>query len=233
MSVGTLTIRRHSYVCCQERGSTLAVAMDTTHASLPALAAKMNALDISSIFIQAATEEENKITLGIQYSVNSARSLPFEDASFDFVMSTMCLMDFPEQEEAIRGIVRVLKPGGFFQFSITHPATNTPVRYWIKDDSGRKQALAISGYFEQPYGDVEEWTFGNTPDKLKGQFENFRVPRFQRTLSNWINLIAGAGLRIEQMEEPCPDTEVLKKYPREYDAALIPMFLILRARKPS
>lgn len=233
MSVGTLTIRRHSYVCCQERGSTLAVAMDTTHASLPALAAKMNALDISSIFIQAATEEENKITLGIQYSVNSARSLPFEDASFDFVMSTMCLMDFPEQEEAIRGIVRVLKPGGFFQFSIAHPATNTPVRYWIKDDSGRKQALAISGYFEQPYGDVEEWTFGNTPDKLKGQFENFRVPRFQRTLSNWINLIAGAGLRIEQMEEPCPDTEVLKKYPREYDAALIPMFLILRARKPS
>lgn len=196
------------------------------------LGAKMKAIDISRTFIQAAIEQENRVALRIQYSINSARSLPFEDSSFDFVMSTMCFMDFPHQEEAVAEIVRVLKPGGFFQFSITHPATNTPIRYWIKDESGKKQALAIAGYFQQPYGDIEEWTFGATPEALKGKFEKFRVPRFQRTLSGWVNLIANSGLNIEQMEEPRPDADALQKFPREYDAALIPMFLIIRARNP-
>ena len=197
------------------------------------LGAKMKAIDLSRNLIQAAIEQENKVALGIKYSINSARSVPYDDACFDFVMSTMCFMDFPDQEQAMAEVVRVLKPGGFFQFSITHPATNTPVRYWIKDETGRKQALAIAGYFQQPYGEVDEWTFGNAPQKLKEQFDTFRIPRFQRTLSSWINLVANAGLHIEQMEEPCPDAEALKKYPREYDASLIPMFLILRARKPS
>ncbi len=194
--------------------------------------AVLHAIDLAENFIAAAQEEENRNPLGIRYSAASARSLPFADARFDFVMSTMCLMDLPRQEEALREIARVLKPGGFLQFSISHPLTNTPIRYWIKDDNGRKTALAIGNYFAPPHGEIEEWIFGNTPQAMKGRFENFRVPRFERTLSSWINLVAGAGLCIEEAQEPRPDAAALEQFPGEYDAAIAPYFLVIRARKP-
>ena len=41
--------------------------------------------------------------------------------SFDFVTSFMALMDMPDQGRVLREIARVLKPGGFLQFSILHP----------------------------------------------------------------------------------------------------------------
>jgi len=193
----------------------------------------MTAIDLAENFIRAAKEHENREPLGIRYQQSSARRLPFADQSFDFVMSTMCFMDFPNQEDATTEVVRVLKPGGFFQFSITHPVTNTPIRYWIRDDRGRKTALATAGYFQPPNGDVEEWIFGKAPAELKRKFDRFRIPRFQRTLSSWINLVANAGLRIEQMEEPHPDAETLDRLPSEYDAVLVPYFLIMRSRKPA
>ena len=196
------------------------------------LGARIHAVDIAVDLLRFAIEEEQRLPRGILYQAASASALPFADSSFDFVVSTMCFMDFPNQEQAIAEVFRVLKPGGFFQFSITHPATNTPVRYWIMDEQGQRRALAIAGYFDPPQADIEQWIFGNAPDELKTRFPKFQVPRFQRTLSGWINLVSESGLRIEQAEEPHPDAAALARHPREYDATLIPMFLILRARKP-
>lgn len=59
-----------------------------------------------------------------------ARALPFEDASFDHVVSTWTLCSIPEAEQALSEAHRVLRPGGRFVF-IEHGLSPDPsVRKW-------------------------------------------------------------------------------------------------------
>ena len=59
----------------------------------------------------------------------------------------MSLMDVADPERVLREVARVLRPRGFVQFSVVHPATSTPIRRWVADESGGRAALAIGGYF--------------------------------------------------------------------------------------
>src|SRR5438067_9423206 len=83
--------------------------------------ARMNAIDISLVFISYAQQAETEMPRGIAYQVASAVDLPFADASFDFAAAFMTLMDVPETDRALAECYRVVKPGGFLQFSIAHP----------------------------------------------------------------------------------------------------------------
>jgi len=61
----------------------------------------------------------------IEFKEADARKMPFEDASFDVVMSSGALHhishNFEDHEQAVREIVRVLKPGGqIVIWDITH-----------------------------------------------------------------------------------------------------------------
>src|SRR4051812_7055505 len=125
--------------------------------------AGMTALDVSETFVRHALAEEQREPLGIAYHVASAVALPFAQDTFDFATAFMCLMDMPDNGAALREACRVVKTGGFFQFSITHPCTDTPHRRKLRDDSGRTSALEIGRYFEQSEGRVEEWLFKAAP----------------------------------------------------------------------
>jgi ubiquinone/menaquinone biosynthesis C-methylase UbiE len=85
-------------------------------------------IDISSNFVRNARAAETEQPLGIDYELASAVDLPFEEASFDFATAFMSLMDIPETEHVLADVFRLLRPGGFFQFSITHPCFDTPHR---------------------------------------------------------------------------------------------------------
>lgn len=76
-------------------------------------------------FVRHAREAEETHPLGIQYELASALELPFEDASFNFVTAFMSLMDIPETGRGLAEVLRVLRPGGFLQFSISHPCFET------------------------------------------------------------------------------------------------------------
>jgi ubiquinone/menaquinone biosynthesis C-methylase UbiE len=90
--------------------------------------ARVTAVDIAETFVAHAREAETEDPLGIDYRVASAVALPFPDQSFDFATAFMSLMDVPETGRALAEAFRVLKPGGFLQFSITHPCFDTPHR---------------------------------------------------------------------------------------------------------
>jgi hypothetical protein len=60
----------------------------------------------------------------------------------------------------------------------------------------------------------------------------FRTPLFRRTLSQWLNLLVGAGFRLEFVGEPCPKDEVVRKCPAVQDAQVVAYFLHVRVRKP-
>jgi SAM-dependent methyltransferase len=200
---------------------------------LARLGAKMTALDIAPTFIRYAREAEVKDPLGTAYCEGTAIRLPFADARFDFATAFMSMQDIADQEAAVSEAFRVIRPGGFFQFSITHPCFQTTKFGWIRDEKDRKVACTVGDYFRAPQCVVDEWIFGAAPRELKERYPKFKTPYFLRTLSGWLNLLLGAGFQLEHFAEPTPDEETLRQHPQEYDARIIAYFLIVRCRKPA
>ena len=178
-----------------------------------------------------AQDHEVREPLGIRYLQASGVALPFADASFDFTMATMSLMDIPDQAAALREVARALKPGGFFQFSILHPCFMTPRFKWVLDENGRRVAMECGDYFASEQGKVEEWIFGSAPDELKARFSKFRIPRFYHTLSAWLNMLSAAGLALEESAEPYASDESIAIHPKLAATRTVACFLHVRCRK--
>ena len=195
--------------------------------------ARMAAIDVSETFVRLARAEETREPLGIDYRVADAASLPFEDTAFDFVTAFMSLMDIPSPEDAIAETFRVLEPGGFLQFSITHPCFDTPHRRNLRDEEGTTYAIEVGGYFERIDGRIMRWLFATAPDEVKKDLPLFEVPRFTRTVSEWINMLIDVGFVIERVAEPRPSDETVRGYPDVQDAQVVAYFLHIRARKPA
>lgn len=197
------------------------------------LGAKMTAIDIAEIFIRHARAEEARAPLGITYHHVSAVELPYAAESFDFATAFMSLMDIPETEQALAEAFRVLRPGGFLQFSITHPCFNPPHRRNCRDENGHTYAIEVGDYFLDARGRVDEWTFGVAPQAVRDRLPKFRVPRFHRPIGQWLNLLIAAGFVLERVEEPRPSSEAVRDHPLLQDAEVAAYFLHIRVRKPA
>lgn len=199
---------------------------------LAARGARMSAIDIAETFIRHARASEEQRPLGIQYQVASALELPFGDEQFDFATAFMSFQDMPRQETAFREAWRVLKPGGFLQFSIIHPCFTAVANGWVTDESGRRTALKVANYFDRDQYQIEEWTFSSAPEEVAKRYPKFRIANFDRTLGEWLNIVLSAGFQLEEFAEPAPSKGDLQRDPRQYAARIVPWFLIVRGRKP-
>ena len=193
----------------------------------------MTAVDISEIFIQHAQQSEEEEPLGIDYRVASAVELPFADARFDFAVGFMSFMDIPETGRVLGEAYRVLKPGGFLQFSIEHPCFTTPHRRNLRDQDGRTYAIEVGDYFRNLRGEIAEWIFSATPPELCKELRRFKVPRFTQTVSQWLNLLLDTGFILERMAEPRPGEATVLANPRLQCAQVVAYFVHIRARKPN
>jgi ubiquinone/menaquinone biosynthesis C-methylase UbiE len=194
--------------------------------------ARVTGIDIAEVFIAHARQSEADEPLGIEYRVASAVELPFVDRAFDFATGFMSFMDIPETDRVIAEAFRVLRPGGFLQFSICHPCTDTPHHRNLRDAGGRTYALEVGDYFRNIEGDVDEWLFSAAPPEATRGLPKFRIPRFTRTLAQWLNRLIDAGFRLERLAEPRPSDEAVAICPALQDAQVAPYFLHLRMRKP-
>ncbi|MCL6539367.1 MAG: methyltransferase domain-containing protein [Roseiflexus sp.] len=193
--------------------------------------ARMTAIDIAQVFIDYAKQEEDE-PLGIDYRVASAVNLPFAEAAFDFATGFMSFMDIPETGRVLAEAYRVLRPGGFLQFSISHPCFDTPHRRNLRDEHGRTYAIEVGNYFRSLDGEISEWIFGAAPPQATQGLPQFKIPRFTRTVSQWLNLLIDVGFVIERVEEPYPDDALVLACPNIQDAQIVAYFLHIRARKP-
>ncbi len=196
------------------------------------LGAQMTGIDICKKFLGFARETEASEPRGIDYQLASAGDLPFDAGSFDFAIATMSMMDIPNIPAAVAEVFRVLKPGGFFQFSICHPCFQTPLFNWTKDENGEPVGLVCGDYFNEELEQVLEWTFTSAPEEMKKEFGNFTIPTYFKTLSGWLNMLLDIGFVLERFLEPCPDAETLEKYPALKGTAKVALFLHIRCRKP-
>lgn len=195
--------------------------------------ARMQAIDVAPTFVRYARAAEEAQSLGIVYRVADAEELPFADASFDFATAFMSLMDVPDQARALREVQRVLRPGGFLQFSICHPCFDPPYRRVLRDMDGRPRAIEVAGYFDDTDGRVDRWWFSTVPPEERERVLPFAIPLFHRTLSGWVAIIRAAGFEIEAFGEPCASAELAAAEPVVADTRVAPLFLHIRVRKPA
>ena len=162
----------------------------------------------------------------------NGQDLPFRENTFDFATAFMSLMDMPDHGRALKEAARVLRPGGFLQFSIVHPCFSPPHRRVLRDATGNVEAIEVGRYFEPSNGHVNDWQFSDLPLKERKRAEPFRTPMFHRTLSNWVELICHAPLVIEEFGEPTATAEEAAAEPTLAKTRVAPLFLHIRARKP-
>jgi SAM-dependent methyltransferase len=88
-------------------------------------AAEVLGIDLSSSMIDAALAEEERSPLGIRYQKGDATQLAqLDSAHFDLVVAVF-LFNYLTTETmtaCMREVLRVLRPGGKFVFSVPHPA---------------------------------------------------------------------------------------------------------------
>jgi SAM-dependent methyltransferase len=84
-------------------------------------------VDVVPAMIDAAGREAGRRRLcNASFRVAPADELPFDDESFDAVVSRFGVMFFPSPQEGIREMLRVLKPGGKLAVAVWHHARNNP-----------------------------------------------------------------------------------------------------------
>lgn len=170
-------------------------------------------VDLSEKLIDIAREREASAPQGIAYSIGNAHDLEgLSNESFDGVVCYMALMDIPRLDLALSSIARVLKPGGWFVFAITHPCFKTPAYGEITDHVDGSVRRTVGRYFDEGL-----W---------EGPGKNSRyLPAlaYHRTLSTYVNALSAAGLTIEQFREPPRGTPVWRE---------VAQLLYARCQKP-
>jgi SAM-dependent methyltransferase len=94
--------------------SVLDVAAGTGNASIPAAqaGADVTASDLTPELLDAGRSRAQAAGVELDWVVADAENLPFEDGSFDVVMSSIGAMFAPHHEDVADQLIRVCRPGG-------------------------------------------------------------------------------------------------------------------------
>ncbi len=112
--------------------------------------------------------------------------LPFGENSFDLAFSAFGAIPFvADSALAMREVARVLRPGGRWVFSVTHP-----MRWAFPDDPGPAGLTVIGSYFDRsPYVEVDT-------DSVPAYVEH------HRTMGDRIRELIAAGFVLTDVIEP-------------------------------
>ncbi|WP_042147234.1 class I SAM-dependent methyltransferase [Paucisalibacillus sp. EB02] len=164
--------------------------------------AEVTAVDYSDKMLEIA-DERTPSEARIHYYYGNCENLDFlEGEQFDMIVSNMVILDLEDYQSALREMYRLLKPGGTFIFSILHPCFITPNSGWIRNDQGEKSSWKVDRYFHEGVYD-QRFPFG-TGDPIVW---------YHRTLTSYFKAILRAGFIVEDLVEPKPSKEILRKYP--------------------
>ena len=152
--------------------------------------AQIVAVDVSAGMLEIARRYEAAEPRGITY-VQADVTCPdaIDIGTFDGVVCNMALMDIPSLEPALQTVKRILRPGGWFVFSILHPCYNPAPSGELQTPEGIVRTVA--GYFTEGY-----WRSDTRPGPPG------RVGAYHRMLSTYVNALLDAGLTIERIAEP-------------------------------
>ena len=179
--------------------------------------AKVTGIDITPKHIELARDEEKIAGIsGIEWKEGDAEDLPFEDESFDVVLSTFGHIFAPNQELAGKEMVRVLKKGGRLGFTS-----------WPPELAVGKLSEVVSNY--NPFSLSEAFSPYNwgIPEKVKQLLPDINDIFFERDIIDipilspnhyWQDTITKAGFMIQVIEalKKQNDEEKIELFRKDY-----------------
>jgi SAM-dependent methyltransferase len=96
----------------------------------PTKVSKIYALEPNPGMVQRASNQQRQTELDVEFLDLPGERIPLPEASVDTVVSTFTLCTIPGVADAIRGIARVLRPGGKFLFFEHGLSPDVRVRRW-------------------------------------------------------------------------------------------------------
>ena len=151
--------------------------------------ARVVATDLSGGMLRQGAGLNRQFTAATRMTVPlvqcDATSLPFADSSFDVVFTSYGAVPFVADSAALMAqAARVLRPGGRFVFSTTHP-----IRWALPDDPGYPGLTVSSSYFDRtPYVEQESGSASYV--------------EHHRTLGDRVRELTAAGLVLVDLVEP-------------------------------
>ncbi|HET8603262.1 MAG TPA: class I SAM-dependent methyltransferase [Marmoricola sp.] len=144
-------------------------------------------LDVSMRQLQHSRRIDLEHGVSVPVVCAGAAALPFPDASFEVVFSAFGALQFVADADAlVADVARVLRRGGRFAFSVTHPT-----RWVFPDDPGEDGLTASQSYWDRtPYVEVDDQT-GET-----------RYVEHHRTIGDWVHALSSCGFRLLELLEP-------------------------------
>ena len=127
--------------------------------------ADITCLDYSADMMAVAQHRAEKMGLtNVQFRQGDVGTLPFEDGSFDLVLSLNGFHAFPDKEAAYREVYRVLKTGGIFCGCFYIKGENKRTDWFIE------KLYTPKGFFTPPYE-----TAGSLKVKLESLYTSVTV----------------------------------------------------------
>jgi SAM-dependent methyltransferase len=144
------------------------------------------ATDLSAGMLRHARAGSARSGVEVPLVQADATALPFGDGTFDIACTAFGAVPFvADSARVMAEVYRVLRPGGRWAFSITHP-----MRWVFLDDPSENGLLAVHSYFDRrPY--VEQDEHG--------------VPTYveqHRTIGDRVRELVGAGFVLKDIVEP-------------------------------
>jgi ubiquinone/menaquinone biosynthesis C-methylase UbiE len=159
-----------------QRVCDLACGQGVVSRKLAERGAYVSGVDVSEKMLGIARRYEREEPPAIEYLLDDARTLDrVKGATFDGVVCNMALMDIADVAACLGSVSRVLRPEGWFVFSITHPCFPIPSIGWGQRVDAEMER-EIPNYFAEGF-----WRRDN-PTGVRG-----RVGSHHRTLGTYVN----------------------------------------------
>ncbi len=170
--------------------------------------ARVIGIEPANTLFSYCMEREQDEPLGIQYIQADLSTFNEALEAFDIVVANMVLMDIPDWRPAFANCMRLVRDGGAFIFSLTHPCFEEPAGAYAA-----KGYVAVREYFtEYPI----ERQFGYS---------------FHRPLSAYLRAVIDEGGIIQQVVEPQLDPALVTALPEAVRDVHVPSFVIIHAAK--
>lgn len=169
-------------------------------------------IDPSSVSIEIAQENFGNharffVTTAEEFALNSK-------ARFDVIVANMVLMDVIDLNRFTSACAKLLKPGGTFVFSTTHPY------FWAE----------YYGYAQQEWYKYHEEIMIESPFRISNHQDCRLIStHVHRPLEKYVTSFERAGLFFESALEPMPNATIADLYPRRWKN---PHYLLGRCRRP-
>lgn len=145
---------------------------------------KVVGLDVSETMIEIATRnaDEYGVSEQVEFRQGDASRMPFEESTFDFVISGGSLHHWKEPTQVFREIHRVLRPGGRALIDdLRRDASKENVRKWVVCHDSRFMRWGARHSFSEAY------TAREVEDILRGMaFGAFDVKVGEADMEIWL-----------------------------------------------